>query len=171
MILGSSLLPTKIGKGDHGNKEVIQEIADDLQRLSREGTLGNEFTQASPRLLAWLVANQQWTHLTGFPAFSIRSDDGSCAVLRLGQKGSGDLEPPLAPIKAWAEDLQQYADLFPWRYIMAAEFFAVMPEADGWQTLSGKGYLRTDVVVKSDKSLGDFLPDEPLPDGEHKTAR
>ena len=151
-------------------KEVIQEIADNLQRLSSEGTLGDEFTQASPRLLAWLVANQQWTHLTGFPAFSIRPDDGSCAVLRLSQKGSGDLEAPLAPIKAWAEDLQQYADLFPWRYIMAAEFFAVMPEADGWQTLSGKGYLRTDVVVKSDKSLGDFLPDEPLPDGEHKTV-
>ena len=158
------------GKGYYGNKEVIQEIADKLQGLSSEDTLGDQFTQASPRLLAWFVANQEWTHMTSFPAFSKESNEGSCEVLWLGQKGSGDLQAPLAPINAWAEDLQQYVDLFPWRYIMADEFFAVMPEVDSWQSLSGKGYVRTDVVVKKDKYLGDFLPVEPLPDGEHKTV-
>ena len=163
-------LADEIGKGEHGNKEAIQEITDKLQEFCNEGTLGDGFTQASPRLLAWLVTNREWTHLTGFPAFSIRQDDGSCEVLWLGQKGSSDVEVPLAPIKAWAEGLQQYADLFPWRYIMADDFFAAMPGVDVWQMLSGKGYVRTDIVVNSDKSLGDFLPDEPLPDGEHKTV-
>ena len=163
-------LADELGKGEHGNKEVVQDITDKLQGLCNEDTLGDEFTQASPRLLAWLVNNQQWTHLTGFPAFSIGPDDGSREVLWLGQKGSGDVEVPLAPIKAWAEDLQQYADLFPWRHIMANDFFAVMPSVDVWHTLSGKGYVRTDVVVNSEKSLRDFLPDEPLPDGEHKTV-
>ena len=145
-------------------------MADKLRELGSEGTLGDKFTQASPRFLAWLVTNQQWTHLAGFPAFSTRPDDGSCEVLWLGQKGSGDVDVPLAPIKAWPEDLQQYADLFPWRYILADAFFPVMPAVDGWQILSEKGYVRTDVVVKSDKALGDFLPDEPLPEGEHKTV-
>ena len=162
-------LADETGKGDYGNKEVIQEITDKLQELSGEDTLGDQFTQASPRLLAWLVANQQWTNLTGFPAFSIGPDDGSSEVLWLGQKGGDDVEVPLAPIKAWTEEFQPYADLFPWRYIMAEEFFAVMPATDVWQMLSDQGYVRTDVVVSSNKSLGDFLPDEPLTDGEHKT--
>ncbi len=163
-------LADEIGKGELGNKDVIQEITDNLEELCSEGTLGDKFTQASPRLLAWLVTNKQWNYLTGFPAFSTRPEDGSCEVLWLGQKGGEDVEVPLAPIKAWTEDLQQYADLFPWRYIMAEEFFALLPEADVWPMLSGQGYVRTDVVVSGNKSRGDFLPDEPLADGEHKTV-
>ena len=158
------------GKGDQTNKDVVQEIIDKLEELCDEETLGNKFTQASPRLLAWLVSKEDWNHLTNFPAFSTRPDDGICEVLRLGQKGGEDVEVPLAPTKAWTEDLQQYADLFPWRYIMAEQFFAVMPEADAWQLLSEQGYVRTDVAVKGNKAHGDFLPDEPLADGEHKTV-
>ena len=163
-------LVDEIGKGEQANKDVVQEIIDKLEELCGEGTLGDKFTQASPRLLAWLVTNEQWNHLTGFPAFSTRPDDGICEVLRLGQKGGEDVEVPLAPIKSWTEDLQQYADLFPWRHILAEEFFAVMPEADIWQLLSGQGYVRTDVVVNGNKAHGDFLPDEPLAEGEHKTV-
>lgn len=163
-------LVDEIGKGELTNKDVIQEIVDKLEELCSEGILGDNFTQASPRLLAWLVNNEQWGHLTGFPAFSSRPDDGSCELLWLGQRGGEDVEVPLAPVKAWTEDLQQYADLFPWRYIMAEEFFTVMPEVDVWQTLSGREYVRTDVVVISNEPHGDFLPYEPLPDGEHKTV-
>ena len=144
-------LAGEIGKGEYGNKEVVQEIVDKLQVLSGESPLGDEFTQASPRLLAWFVTNQQWTHLTGFPSFSKRRDDGSCEVLWLGQKGSDEV--PLSPIKAWAEDLQQYADLFPWQYIMADDFFGAMPRVDSWQMISEKGCVRTDVVVNYEKIL------------------
>ena len=163
-------LANEIGKGEYGNREIIQEIKDKLEEICDEDTLEDEFTQASPRLLTWLVTNDQWDHLTGYPAFSIRRDDGNCEVLWLGQKGGGDMDVPLAPVRAWANDLQQYADLFPRRYIIADDFFAVMPDSDSWQTIRDKGYVRTDVVVDSKKSLGDFLPDEPLPEGEHKTV-
>ena len=163
-------LVDEIGKGDHTDKDVVQEIIDKLEELCDEGTLGNKFTQASPRLLAWLVTNEDWNHLTSFPAFSTRPDDGICEVLWLGQRAGEDVEVPLAPIKAWCEDLQQYAELFPWRYILAEQFFAVMPEGGVWQLLSEQGYVRTDVAVSSNKAHGDFLPDEPLADGEHKTV-
>ncbi len=163
-------LADEIGKGELANKEVVQEITDKLKELCSEGTLEDDFTHASPRLLAWLVKNEQWSHLNDFPAFSSRPDDGSSVVLWLGQRVGEDVGVPLAPVKAWTEDLQQYADLFPRRYIMAEEFFAAMPGADVWQTLSDQEYVRTDVVVISNKSHGDFLPDEPLADGEHKTV-
>ena len=53
---------------------------------------------------------------------------------------------------------------------MAEEFFAKMPGPDVWQLLSGQGYVRTDVVINANKAYEDFLPDEPLADGEHKTV-
>ena len=162
-------LANEIGKGDQTNKDVVEKITDKLEELCEEETLGDNFIQASPRLLAWLVTNKQWNQLAGFPAFSTRPEEGSCEVLRLGQRGVDDVELPLVPIKAWTKDLQQYADLFPWRYIMAEDFFSVMPEADVWQLISGQGYVRTDVVVNGNKALGDFLPDEPLIEGEHET--
>lgn len=161
-------LMDEIGKGDQTNRDVAQKIIDELKKLCDKGTLGDKFTQASPRLLAWLVTNEDWNNLTGFPAFSTRPEGGSREVLWLGQRGGEDVEVTLAPINAWTEDLQQYADLFPWRYIMAEEFFAVMPEADVWQSLSTQGYVRTDVIIKINKPHGDFLPDEPLADVEHK---
>lgn len=163
-------LADEIGKGELGNKDVVQKITDNLEELCNEGTLGDIFTQASPRLLAWLVSNEQWNHLPGFPAFSTRPEDGICEVLRLGQKRGEEVEVPLAPVRAWTESLQEYADLFPWRHIMAEEFLAAMPEADVWKMLSEQGYVRTDVVVSSNRSLRDFLPDEPLADVEHKTV-
>ena len=162
-------LADEIGKGEYNNEDVVEEIIGKLQELCSRGALGDAFAQASARLLAWIVTKQELNYLTGFPAFSIRPEEESREVLWLGQKGGDDAEIPLAPVKAWAEDLQQYADLFPWRYILADDFFDVISEADTWQMLSEKGYVRTDVVIRSDKSVVDFLPDEPLADGDHST--
>lgn len=163
-------LADEIGKGDQTDKDVVEKIIDKLEELCEEETLGDKFTQASPRLLSWLASNGQWNHLTGFPAFSTRPDDGSSEVLWLGRRGGEDVEVPLAPASAWCDSLQQYADLFPWRYIMAEEFFAAMPKPDVWQLLSDQGYVRTDVVVDVNRSHGDFLPDELSEDVAHETV-
>ena len=163
-------LTDEIGKGEHGNANVVEKIIGKLRDLSSEGTLDDKFAQASARLLAWIVAKQKWNYLIDFPAFSLRSEEEIREVLWLGQRGGDDGEIPLAPVKAWAEDLQQYAELFPWRYILAHDFFEVISEIDVWQTLSGKGYVRTDVVVCGEKTVVDFLPDEPLADGDHRTV-
>ena len=163
-------LVDEVGKGEQRNRDVVQKITDKLEELCSEGTLADKFTQASPRLLSWLVSNEQWNHLTRFPAFSTRPGDWTREVLRLGKISGEEVEVPFAPTKAWAENLRQYADLFPWQCIMAEEFFAEMPGPDLWQLLSGRGYVRTDVVVNTNKPSGDFLPDEPLVDGDHKTV-
>ena len=165
-----SSLAEEIGRGDLDNKAVAQEIADKLQELCGEEAVSPEFVQASPRFLAWIVANQQWTYLTRFPVYSVRPDDGSNAVLWLGQRVSENAEMPLAPIAAWVEDLQQYADLFPWQHIMADAFFDAIPRDDVWRSLSGKGYVRIDVIFEANKSISDFLPDEPLAEGDHRTV-
>ncbi|MDE0188748.1 MAG: hypothetical protein OXN80_06585 [bacterium] len=165
-----SSLANELGRGERSNREVVQEIVDKLQQLCDVDDLGSEFAQASSQLLAWLVAKQQWSYITDFPAFATRPGAGTRMVLWLGQRASGEAELPLAPIKAWAKDLQEYADLFPWQHIMANDFFTAMPTGEPWQMLKERDYVRTDVIVRQDITLQHFLPDEPLPDGEHKTV-
>ena len=162
-------LVDEAGKGDQRDRDVVQILIDKLEELCSGETIGGKFAQASPRLLSWLVANEQWSHLTRFPAFSIMPENGTREVLWLGKIPGDDADVPFAPKNAWVENLQQYADLFPWRCIMAESFFAEMPTPAVWQLLSAQGYVRTDVVIKTCKPCGDFLPDEPLADGDHRT--
>ncbi len=165
-------LADEIGKGERSNEEVVQYILNRLQELSHQEDLGTDFIQASPRLLAWLIANQQWTRLSDYPAFSRKTGDGRCELLRLVQLRDDQTEVALAPIRAWAPSLQPYADLFPTQHTMADDFFAVMPDATVWQMITSEGYVRTDVVFTGNKTLADFIPDEPLPEprDEHRTV-
>ena len=163
-------LADEIGRGDQANEDVIQKIINSLIRHCEADTLTDGFAQASARMLAWIVRKKQWSYLKGFPAFSMRPDDGSRHVLWLGPQGRDDADIPLAPVKAWSVELQEFADLFPWDYIVADAFYNVIPDPDVWQTLSEQDFVRTDVVVNSDRSLGAFLPDEPLADGDHRTV-
>lgn len=164
-----SSLSDEIGKGNRGNKDVAQEMAEKLHALARDGAV-KEIVEATPSFLAWIVANEQWGYLTRFPAYSVEPRDGSPTVLWLSQRESDDPEIPLAPIGAWGQDLQQYSDLFPRQFIMADDFLAAMPKDDVWQVLSMHGYVRTDVVFCGSKTIGDFLPDEPLAEGDHRTT-
>jgi len=162
-------LADEVGKGDRINEDIIREIVDSLKKLCEGDTLTDDFAHASARTLAWIVTKRKWDYLTGFPAFSTRPADGSYHVLRLGSQGGDDADRPLAPVKAWPEGLQEFADLFPWTYIVADAFFEVMPDPEIWQTLSKRATVRKDVVIRSERSPEDFLPDHPLADGEHGT--
>ena len=159
-------LADEVGKGDYRSEDVTRDIIDSLKRLCVTRALTDGFAQASARMMAWVVAQRRWDDLMGFPTFAIRRD-GSREPLWLGQQGRDDADIPLAPVKAWPDDLQEFADLFPWSNIVADDFFNAMSASDVWRILDEKRYVRMDVVVTSDRRVGEFLPDEPLPEGEH----
>lgn len=165
-----SSLVGEIGRGDFDNKQVAHKIADRLRILGKDDAVAEAFAQAAPRFLAWIVANKQWSYLMDFPAYSEKPRDGDPTILWLHQREADDAEMPLAPIGIWAEDLQEYSDLFPWKFIMAAEFSAAMPEVDAWQHLSEQGYVRTEVVYHSKETVKDFLPDEHSLEGDHRST-
>lgn len=159
-------LTDEVGKGDYETKDLAQIIVNKLQELSAKDVLNDDFAQASVRMLAWIVTKQEWNHLISFPAYSMRPDDGVRELLRLGLQGSEDSELPLAPVKAWPENLQEFADLFPRNYILADAFFDAMPQTDVWRLLDERGYVRIEVLINSDRCVEDFLPDEPLPESD-----
>lgn len=163
-------LAEEAGKGDQSNEDLAREIIDSLQNLSAADPLTDEFAKASARMLAWTVTKQKWNYLKGFPAFSTWPDDGGRHVLLLGSQGEDSADVPLAPVKAWPEKLQEFAELFPREYIMADAFFDTIPDSNVWQTLSEHAHVRTDVVINNGRILKDFLPAEPLPDDDdHQT--
>ena len=160
------------GKGDLENKDVIREIVDKLKQVDCAEELSDKFAEASARLLSWIVNNQEWSHLSDYPAYSGADDQNHREVLRLTQSQGADPELPLAPVKAWPDGLQPFSELFPRRRILADIFYNTMPDPDAWRILDEKGFVRTNVIISNNRKIKDFLPDEPLPeiDGVHTTC-
>ncbi len=170
-----SSIADESGKGDYSNEDAIREIVDKLRELCTAGTLTDGYAQASTRMLAWLAGRQRWSDIISFPAFAVRPE-GTRVPLWIGLQGGDDVDIPLAPKSAWPEDLQCFADLFPWSYTLAEMYHSELPETEVWEELTEHGYIRMDVLESTDRHLissrgqGEFLPDEPLPDGDHRTV-
>ena len=88
------------------------------------------------------------------------------------ERGDENGDQPLAPVRAWANDLQRFSDLFPKRYILADDFFKAVSDSDVWQTLDERGFLKRDVIITKEVYFPRFLPDEFLTADEvHETSQ
>ena len=78
----------------------------------------------------------------------------------------------MAPVGAWSQALQSFSDLFPPTRILSEAFFEQVSSPDTWQKLNDLDFIRTDVVITNNDYVNfkEFLPDEPLADGVHRTA-
>lgn len=162
-----TFLGNEIGKGDRDNKYVAEELIKKLQERAAKNP-DSDFEKTSVRLFVWIVAQEKWDLLRGFPVFSA-GDPDSRRIIKL-ERAAEDDERPFAPVQAWAEDLQPFSDLFPLRHTLSSDFFEATSDSV-WQTLSEMGFLRKDVVITKNIHFNSFLPDEPLNDDkEHKTA-
>ena len=165
-----SVFADEAGAGDLDRDEILRRLIHCLSdRMDAE--LDDMSKRVSVRLFGWIVENEQWQFLRGFPAFS-DSDEGQQNVLiELARHGEDDEERPLAPILAWPSDLRTYADLFPRRHILAKEFFDEVRDETSWSVLENRTFLRRTVLYSHRKALSDFLPEEPMPDdGKEHTA-
>ena len=162
------------GKGDYENKNVSDQIIAELKSQAEDNNLSDKFANASVRLLSWIVMAEHWDWLNDFPVFSLGRGESRSVLWLKSRAGASESDIPLAPVKAWANDLQQYEDIFPQSQILAGDFYNAVKGASAWQKLAGKGYVRLDVVIAREGYCSDFLPDEPLPDVndvEHETSQ
>ena len=158
------------GLGDWDNTHVVGELIKKLQERAEKDPDDN-FETASVRLFNWIVSQENWELLRGFPAFSARGESDHQTVIRL-ERVEGDNDRPLAPVGAWPEDLQPFSDIFPRRHTLADAFFKSVPDPEIWQTLEEEGFFRKDVITTKEVFFNTFLPDEPLAkeDEDHETA-
>ena len=166
-------LDKEVGRGDYGNKNVADRIIAELKSHVEDDNLSDKFANASVRLLAWIVRAEQWDWLNDFPAFSLGLDGSRSALWLKSRTSARESDIPLAPVKAWVENLQQYKDIFPPTHVLADKFYDAIPDDAAWQKLAEKGCVRVDVIIVREEYCMDFLPDEPLPDVdgvEHETG-
>ena len=158
------------GAGDRDNKNVVAELIKKLQERAEKDP-GDNFSEACVRIFAWIVGQENYDLLRGFPIFVNERGSDKPAVSYL-PRNAQDSDRPLAPVRAWPKDLQQFSDLFPPSYILADDFFEKVPDTDAWQTLAQQSFVRTSVVITSDANINKFYPDHPL-SGEtsaHRTS-
>ena len=74
------------------------------------------------------------------------------------------MEIPLAPKRAWNDDLQKYYELFPQKHILANDFYDAVSEEEIWQKLDEMKIVRKDVIIRhpGKVSFEAFQPHDPL---------
>lgn len=153
------------------NREyVVQNIISKINERDEDDP-DDKFAQASVRLFKWIVGQEDWNRLRGFPVFTKEDGSGSLKVHYLSRDAQ-DNDRPLAPVRAWSQALQKFSDLFPPTRILSDAFFEQVPSPDTWQKLNDLDFIRTDVIITNTASMNfnEFLLDEPLVDGEHRTV-
>ncbi len=161
-------LADEVGVGEWDSEYVARELVKKLQERTDEKP-DDDFAKASRHLFKWIVKQEKWNLLHSFPVFAESSEPNGRIRLDLPHPEKEE-NRPLAPIGAWTEDLRQFSDLFPQSHILADAFFEAVPDPDAWRILDEKGFIRTDVIISKNVNFDKFFPDEPLPEGEHRTA-
>ena len=159
-----SVLADEAGAGDLDRDDAVQSLIRRLHtRMEKE--LDDASKKASVSLFGWIVEHEEWSFLRGYPAFS---DEGSKSVLiRLNHHSDDDEKRPLAPVSAWPSDLSPYAELFPRRHTLAAEFADAVSDQAAWAILEESTFLRRTVLYSHSFALRDFLPSEPLAEDDN----
>ena len=163
-------LSEESGAGDWDSEYVVEQVIGRLGEWANKPP-DDKFSQASVNLFVWLVENEKWDDLRGFPVFARRSaSDHPIEVVRLPTIDQ-ITDCPLAPVGVWPEELRIFVDLFPPARILADELFDALPSADSWQLLVDHSVVRATITVSDSGNVSKFYPDHPLRgDIEHITV-
>jgi len=158
------------GSGEWDNAHVVGNLIDKL-RTRKEKNPDGKFADASVEVFKWIANQNDWSLLSDFPAFAEKDhadDPKKVIMIQRLQRDAGEY-PYLAPIRSWQNGLQNYADLFPKRHILADAFFKAVPDSDVWQRLNREGLAKNCVIIKTPKK--DLKPiSDGEGDGEHPSA-
>lgn len=161
-------LVDETGKGDLTSDQLVQELLPRLRQRA-ESNPDEDFKKASVRLFVWILGREDWGSLEGFPVFSEEASAGHPRIIQLTHSGDGDVRP-LAPVSAWDENLQPYAELFPARYTLAQDFYEAVPDRDVWRLLDEREFLRNHLLVTKSRTCDEFLPGDNLIDDVHHAS-
>ena len=163
-----SSLNDEVGKGNWNNEYVIEKLIKITQERAEENPDDN-FAKASVNLFAWIVEQKDWGRLRGFPVFAKEGDSDSPTVLYLSRTAP-DSDIPMAPIKAWTEDLQPFHKLFSSSPILAEVFFKAVRALDVWRVLNKQGFIKMNMIIVKDEHFDKFYANTPLEGKGHRTA-
>ena len=165
-------LVQEIEAGNMNNEFVVSDIISRIRKRADEDP-DDSFKEASVRMFAWIVNREDYSDLLNFPVFAEDGKSGSLPVHYLpnATHDTNFSSLPLAPVRAWPEDLQPFKDLFPPDSILADTFFEYVPNPDTWRTLSDQRLVNMVICYrdgnKKQVNLKEFSPDVDRDKGAH----
>ena len=149
--------------------ELLDKVLARLKQESRDGVIRTSLVPWAVGLFRWIADRADYVErLEGYPVPTSEQSEEGVAVLRLKQ-GREARARPLAPLATWPQSAQRFGSLFPGRKILAEAFADGDPEV--WPQLAARGYLNASPLIETQRVVTAFLPDEPLPDGSHKSTQ
>ena len=137
------------GCGDMSQDEVVDKLRQKLRDRADENP-DDDFKEASKRLFGWIVNKEKWNLLQGFPVFTEDNKSNISPICYLPSAHTS--RPLLAPLRAWAKDLEPFKDLFPPERILADAFFEVVIKPDAWKELDDRHLIKSEKIIIDDKS-------------------
>ena len=139
----------KEGREDMDCDKVVDTLCEKLRARADENP-DNDFKEACKRLFAWIVLQEDWDRLRGFPVFTDDSKSNSLSILHLPSAHTS--RPLLAPLRAWSGNLEPFKDLFSPERILADAFFEVGIKPDAWKELDNRHLIKSENIIIDDKS-------------------
>ena len=150
------------------SKDVLSRAIQTLKELSDQDPQSVTVKKGSVELFSWIIKNEKFDYLEGFPVLTEAPSDSEYTILPLTKHFADQDSKPLAPSGSWPARAQPFLDLFPKRYVLSSEYFDSCPKTELWEKIEAQGYLRTTPLYTKMENIKDFLPDEPLPNIENK---
>ncbi len=148
--------------------DVLSNAIHTLKELSDQDPQGVKVKEGSVELFSWIIENEKFDYLDGFPVVTEAPSDSEYTILRLIKHSADQDSKPLAPTGSWPDKAQPFLDLFPKRLVLNSEYFDNCSKTELWKQIEAQGYLRTTPLYAKKEKIEYFLPDEPLPVIENK---
>jgi len=145
------------------SKDVLSRAIQTLKELSDQDPQSVTVKKGSVELFSWIIENEQFDYLEGFPVITEAPSDSEYTILRLTKHIADQDSKPLAPTGSWPDKAQPFLDLFPKRFVLSSEYFDSCLKTELWKQIEEQGYLRTTPLYDKIENIKCFLPDEPLP--------
>jgi hypothetical protein len=107
-------------------------------------SMSEHFQRSSIDLLEWLLMNERWNELAGYP---VKMQAGKWDKLQVSN------EPFLAPASLWKENFQKYSELFPPDFILHEDNSNMLQDGVILQKANDKNLLLSSPLYKIEDEL------------------
>ena len=147
-------------------EELLDKVLARVRKEVRDGMIRTRLAPWAIRLFRWIADRPDYVErLDGYPVPTSEESDQGVSVLLL-DRGLEVPRRPLAPLAIWPKRAQGFRSLFPSGRVLADDFADGDPEV--WPRLVASGYVNVSPLVETQRVVGAFLPDEPLPDTDRR---
>lgn len=117
---------------------LIATLVSNIKKAEIEN-MPDSFQQATIDLLEWLLKNEKWNELAGYP---VKMQTKKWDKLQSGK------EPFLSPVSLWKLNFQKYSDLFPADYILHEDNSKMLQDITILQKANDKSWLLSSPLYK-----------------------